>query len=57
MHCTELASRKRKGDDKPVEKLPVQALGMPTSTRTRFRKTRTEGYPSNKGVIILLSSE
>ena len=28
-YCAELASRKRKGDDKPVEKLPVQALGRP----------------------------
>ena len=24
MYCAELASRKRRGDDKPVEKLPVQ---------------------------------
>ena len=59
-YCAELASRKRKGDDKPVEKLPVQALGRPLALGQAVERhamkvihqVRESGGVVNNSVVI-----
>ena len=57
-YCAELPSQKRKGDDKPVEKLPAQAWGRPLEQDVErhamkvIHQVRESGGVVNNSVVI-----